>query len=205
MAVAVPSREEGAVVPSPVSAAEAAALRADDVLARLGSGAPGLPEDEAARQLRATGPNPVRSHRVHALSVLAGQLRSPLLILLAVGLRGQDPGLDLARHLPWHVHDRVAAGGRSCRAGGRTGQPGIPSWNNYSLLIVRHRLDQVIDPGCRAAGSSGPGRRRRAEGDAPGWREEIRTRSAAGRMANRSGGLRFTASPSTPACTAAGH
>ena len=36
MAVAVPSREEGAVVPSPVTAAEAAALRADDVLARMG-------------------------------------------------------------------------------------------------------------------------------------------------------------------------
>jgi hypothetical protein len=44
MAVAVPSREEGAAVPSPLTAAEAAALRADDVLARLGSGAPGLPE-----------------------------------------------------------------------------------------------------------------------------------------------------------------
>ena len=40
MAVAVPSREEGAVVPSPVTAAEAAALRADDVLARLGYPAP---------------------------------------------------------------------------------------------------------------------------------------------------------------------
>ena len=36
MAVAVPSREEGAVVRSPLTAAEAAALRADDVLARLG-------------------------------------------------------------------------------------------------------------------------------------------------------------------------
>lgn len=84
MAVAVPSREEGAVVPSPVTAAEAAALRADDVLARLGSGTTGLPEDQAARRLRAVGPNAVRSHRVHALSVLASQLRSPLLILLAV-------------------------------------------------------------------------------------------------------------------------
>jgi Mg2+-importing ATPase len=84
MAVAIPSREEGAVVPSPVTAAEAAALGADDVLARLGSGTPGLPEDEAARRLRATGPNAVRSHRVNALSVLASQLRSPLLILLAV-------------------------------------------------------------------------------------------------------------------------
>jgi len=30
------------------------------------------------------GPNAVRSHRVHALSVLASQLRSPLLMLLAV-------------------------------------------------------------------------------------------------------------------------
>ena len=29
------------------------------------------------------GPNTVRSHRAHALSVLASQLRSPLLMLLA--------------------------------------------------------------------------------------------------------------------------
>ena len=84
MAVAVHSREEGTVVPSPVTAAEAAPLGADDVLARLGSGAPGLTEDEAARRLRVVGPNAVRSHRVRALSVLASQLRSPLLILLAV-------------------------------------------------------------------------------------------------------------------------
>ncbi len=84
MAVAVPSREEGAVVPSPVTAAEAAALGADDVLARLGSGTGGLAADEAARRLLVVGPNAVRSHRVHALSVLASQLRSPLLILLAV-------------------------------------------------------------------------------------------------------------------------
>src|SRR5690242_5577322 len=84
MAVAIPSREEGAIVPSPVTTAEAAALGADDVLARLGSGAPGLQEGEAARRLRATGPNAVRSHRVNAWSELASQLRSPLLILLAV-------------------------------------------------------------------------------------------------------------------------
>jgi magnesium-transporting ATPase (P-type) len=84
MTVAVPSREEGAVVRSPVTAAEAAAPPADDVLARLGSGPTGQTEDEAARRLRAAGPNAVRSHRVHALSVLASQLRSPLLILLAV-------------------------------------------------------------------------------------------------------------------------
>jgi membrane associated rhomboid family serine protease len=84
MAVAVPSREEAAVVPSPVTASKAAALGADDVLARLGSGTKGLAEGEAARRLRVVGPNAVRSHRVHALSVLASQLRSPLLMLLAV-------------------------------------------------------------------------------------------------------------------------
>ena len=84
MAVAVPSREEGAAVPSPVTAAEAAAQGADDVLARLQTGTGGLEEAEAARRLRVVGPNAVRSHRVRALSVLASQLRSPLLLLLAV-------------------------------------------------------------------------------------------------------------------------
>src|ERR1019366_5521147 len=45
---------------------------------------------------------------------------------------------------------------------------------------------------------------RRADGEAPGWRGEIRTHSATGRIANRSGGLRSTASPSSPACTGSG-
>ncbi len=63
--------------------AEAAALGADDVLARLRTGTGGLPADEAARRLRVIGPNAVRSHRVRVLSVLASQLRSPLLLLLA--------------------------------------------------------------------------------------------------------------------------
>jgi P-type Mg2+ transporter len=67
-----------------VRAAEGAALPADDVLARLGSGTPGLPGGEAARRRRVVGPNMVRSHRLHALSVLARQLRSPQLMLLAV-------------------------------------------------------------------------------------------------------------------------
>jgi len=46
MAVAVPSREERAVVPSLVTAAEGTALGADDVLARLGSGS------EACRRVK---------------------------------------------------------------------------------------------------------------------------------------------------------
>ncbi len=84
MAVAVSGGKASAAVPSPVPAAEAAALAGADVLARLGSGAEGLTEDEAARRLRVTGPNAVRSHRVRPWPVLASQLRSPLLALLAV-------------------------------------------------------------------------------------------------------------------------
>jgi P-type Mg2+ transporter len=67
-----------------VTAAEAAALPADDVLARLGSGTSGPPGDEAARRLRVVGPKTVRSHRVHTLPVPASQLRSLQLMLLAV-------------------------------------------------------------------------------------------------------------------------
>ena len=78
------SREGGFAVPSAVRAAEADALPADDVLARLASGTPGLPGGRCARRLQVVGPNAVRSHRVHALSVLASQLRSPQLMPLAV-------------------------------------------------------------------------------------------------------------------------
>jgi Mg2+-importing ATPase len=74
---------------SPVSAASlgvvaAGALAVSDVLARLGSDSAGLTTAEAARRLRALGPNAVRSHRARAFPVLGRQLRSPLLILLAV-------------------------------------------------------------------------------------------------------------------------
>jgi Mg2+-importing ATPase len=84
MAVAAPEVREGAAIPAPVTAPEAAALRADDVLARLGSDANGLAAGEAERRLQAVGPNAVRSYRARALPVLWSQLRSPLLLLLAV-------------------------------------------------------------------------------------------------------------------------
>jgi hypothetical protein len=42
---------------------------------------------------------------------------------------------------------------------------------------------------------------RAAEGETPGWRLEMRTRSAPGRMVNRRRAGRSTASPSMPACT----
>jgi P-type Mg2+ transporter len=84
MAVAVPDQAEGVTVPLSIAVAQAAALAAADVLARLDSNAGGLPADEAARRLRVTGPNAVRSYRARAWPVLRSQLRSPLLFLLAV-------------------------------------------------------------------------------------------------------------------------
>jgi hypothetical protein len=85
MAVAVPSREEGVAVPSPATAAEGAALPADDVLAPLAA------ERQACRGRSGTATAGGRPEHgalasVHALSVLASQLRSPLLMLLAVTL-----------------------------------------------------------------------------------------------------------------------
>jgi P-type Mg2+ transporter len=81
--VTVASHQEAVAVPSPMAAAAAAALPADVVLDRLRSATAGLSNDEAARQLRALGPNAVRSHRARALPVLLSQLKSPLLVLLA--------------------------------------------------------------------------------------------------------------------------
>jgi Mg2+-importing ATPase len=80
----VQNGREGTVVPSPVTATEAATLQACDVLTRLGSGTEGLADSEAAGRLRAVGPNAVRSYRARAWPVLRGQLRSPLLLLLTV-------------------------------------------------------------------------------------------------------------------------
>jgi Mg2+-importing ATPase len=82
--VAVPSPRQTAAAVSPLTAAAAAALSVTDVLDRLGSGPGGLRADEAQRRLQTAGPNAVRSHRARAWPVLARQLRSPLLVLLAV-------------------------------------------------------------------------------------------------------------------------
>ncbi|MGB8652038.1 MAG: magnesium-translocating P-type ATPase [Mycobacteriales bacterium] len=54
------------------------------LLRELGSGPEGLSADEAARRLTTSGPNAVRSHEARLLPVLVRQLRSPLLVLLAV-------------------------------------------------------------------------------------------------------------------------
>ncbi|MDR8411696.1 magnesium-translocating P-type ATPase [Nonomuraea sp. 3-1Str] len=64
--------------------AAAGALRADEVLARLGGTDDGMRQAQAERRLAAVGPNALRTHRARRAAVLARQLRSPLLILLAV-------------------------------------------------------------------------------------------------------------------------
>ena len=91
MAVAVSGHRESATVPSSAAVTQAATLGAGDVVARLGTGTKGLSADEAARRLRVVGPNAVRSYRARAWPVLRGQLRSPLLLLLARSYRTPGP------------------------------------------------------------------------------------------------------------------
>jgi len=60
----------------------AAALPADQVLARLGSSEQGLSHEEAARRLAVSGLNVLRSHGARPLEVLVRQFKSYLLLLL---------------------------------------------------------------------------------------------------------------------------
>lgn len=62
----------------------AALLSVAEVMDRLAVSGSGLSDAEADRRRRLVGANAVRSHRAAALPVLARQLRSPLLVLLAV-------------------------------------------------------------------------------------------------------------------------
>jgi hypothetical protein len=79
-----------------------------------------------------------------------------------------------------------------------------PQIRRTVLVLVFFVLYQQIENYLIAVRECEAGGWRRADGEAPGWRGEIRTRSAAGRMANTSGGLRSTPSPSIPACTGPG-
>ncbi|MHB1172107.1 MAG: cation-translocating P-type ATPase, partial [Lacisediminihabitans sp.] len=56
----------------------------DQSLLELNSDETGLTSEEAARRLTVLGPNAVRTHKANAWSVLARQLRSPILILLLI-------------------------------------------------------------------------------------------------------------------------
>ncbi len=61
---------------------ELARMPADEVLARLAGQANGLTDEEAARRLRAYGPNILVRRRATALPILGRQLKNPLLALL---------------------------------------------------------------------------------------------------------------------------
>ena len=140
----------------------------------------GLPEDEAARRLRVVGPNAVRSHRVHALSVLASQLRSPLLILLAVTAHGvvvprpgqrrgdhrRDPGRlgrpGVRQRVQGGEDRRGAAFERPAQLRGAAGR--APAHGGRDRAGARRRGGPAAGPGGprrpAAAGRGGPGVRR---------------------------------------------
>ncbi|MGV9665261.1 magnesium-translocating P-type ATPase [Nocardia niigatensis] len=67
-----------------IPAASAAALPADAILTALATGESGLSESEYAGRARLFGPNAIQAHRARLGPVIARQLRSPLLLLLAV-------------------------------------------------------------------------------------------------------------------------
>jgi P-type Mg2+ transporter len=62
---------------------EAARLSVDEVFVRLNTSRDGLASSEAARRLAQFGPNALLGHTTGPLDVLIGQLKNPLLLLLA--------------------------------------------------------------------------------------------------------------------------
>ncbi|WP_081495072.1 magnesium-translocating P-type ATPase [Mycolicibacterium chubuense] len=66
-----------------MTAPQAAATSADQILELLASSPTGLSSAEAAARLQRVGPNAVRTHHVKAVAVLGRQLRNAVLILLA--------------------------------------------------------------------------------------------------------------------------
>ena len=67
---------------TPLSIVEAAALTPEQTLARLDTNRDGLSAHEVLRRQAVFGPNALSTHRVRAVTVLARQLRNPILILL---------------------------------------------------------------------------------------------------------------------------
>ncbi|MFE2994662.1 magnesium-translocating P-type ATPase [Nocardia sp. NPDC059246] len=67
-----------------VPATTAAAQPTDQILTTLATGDEGLTESEYAGRARLFGPNAIQAHRARIGPVIARQLRSPLLLLLAV-------------------------------------------------------------------------------------------------------------------------
>ncbi len=68
--------------PRTLDLADAATMRAEDVLRALESSSDGVSSTEARARLERVGPNALRAHGAGAIAVLVGQLRSPFLLLL---------------------------------------------------------------------------------------------------------------------------
>ena len=63
---------------------DAAAMRAQDALSQLASKSSGLSNTEASKRLLQYGPNTIHTHHFTVFSLLLGQFKNPILILLAV-------------------------------------------------------------------------------------------------------------------------
>ena len=83
----MPSRHASPPASPPIASVDivsAAAMSVPQALSHLATTADGLSAAEASRRLSVAGPNAVRSHRAQFVPVLLRQIRSPLLVLLAV-------------------------------------------------------------------------------------------------------------------------
>jgi Mg2+-importing ATPase len=81
--VTIPLAQTSRPAGSGIELIEAARMPPAEVVARLAGADSGLTALEAAGRLHLYGPNAIRSHGARPLSILARQLRNPLLLLLA--------------------------------------------------------------------------------------------------------------------------
>src|SRR6476620_11269113 len=97
------------------------------------------------------------------------------------------------RHSVSAAHRPLGFGPAQPRSTGRA------SWTAWSRVPPHYGPSWALDLGPGALVRGDQPDANRAEGEAPGWRVEMRTRSTAGRIAKRSGESRVAGSPSIPA------
>jgi Mg2+-importing ATPase len=122
------------------------ALDRDDVAGRLGATLQGLSAAEAGRRLAVYGPNQIRDGRQSSrLRVLAGQLRSPLLLLLVFAAAASTAGgewLDAA--LVMTIVVATVAVGYSREYSAQTATAALRARLQARSAVVRDgRIDQV--------------------------------------------------------------
>ncbi len=115
---------------------------------------------------------------------------------------------DMRRHVGQAAQQRYGAAVESAERGSteRTQEPTASARWHPTRRRCRSRLAAVHVWPIAMRASFGTVLRtlrgNKPEGESPGWRAEMRSRSAAGRAEKRSGGWSVTASPSIPAGTA---